>query len=171
MDIEGWDERYRTTAVDMEPTRLLVETASSLPPGKALDLACGAGRNSLWLAKHGWSVTAVDGSRMAIEILCRTAPPTIETCVANLEIGGYVIEPSAWDLILICRYLQRDLFEPAKHGVKPGGILLAIVNLAGPGARPTPTRAAAGELASFFQDWEILHYREEAVAEIVARKC
>ena len=170
MDLEGWDERYRTTAVDPEPTPLLVETASSLPPGKALDLACGAGRNSLWLAAHGWSVTAVDGSQAAIEILRRSAAPSIDARVANLELGEYTIEPEAWDLIVICRYLQRDLFEPARRGVKPGGILLAIVNLAGAGARPTPTRAAPGELVSFFQDWEILHYREEAVAEIVARK-
>lgn len=170
MDLDGWDERYRTTEIDTEATPLLVETASRLPPGKALDLACGAGRNALWLAAHGWSVTAVDGSRAAIEILRRNAPEGIETHVANLELGEYTIEPAAWDLIVICRYLQRDLFEPAKHGTRPGGILLAIVNLAEPGGEPTHTRAARGELGAFFQDWEILHSRESPVAEIVARK-
>jgi SAM-dependent methyltransferase len=170
MDLEGWNERYRTTDVDTAPAPLLVETAGRLPPGNALDLACGAGRNALWLAAQGWSVTAVDGSKVAIEALRRNAVPGIETRVADLELGEYEIEPGAWDLIVICRYLQRDLFEPAKRGVKPHGILLAIVNLAESGHQPTRTRAAPDELAAFFQDWEILHYRESSVAEIVARK-
>ena len=44
----------------MTPTHLLVETARMLTPGRALDLACGSGRNAIWLAEHGWQVTAVD---------------------------------------------------------------------------------------------------------------
>jgi 2-polyprenyl-3-methyl-5-hydroxy-6-metoxy-1,4-benzoquinol methylase len=78
MDTRGWDERYRSSqrpAEDLEaaPNPLLIETAQRLTPGKALDLACGTGRNALWLAEHGWSVTAVDGSPAAIEILRQRA--------------------------------------------------------------------------------------------------
>ena len=78
MDLAGWEERYRAdadsrTALESAPTPLLVEGASHLPPGRALDLACGAGRNALWLARRGWSVTAVDGSPAAIENLRRRA--------------------------------------------------------------------------------------------------
>src|SRR5258708_7745298 len=67
MEIHEWDKRYRLrehAASDLEspPTPLLIETAKILAPGRALDLACGAGRNALWLAEHGWDVIAVDGS-------------------------------------------------------------------------------------------------------------
>src|ERR1035437_1483741 len=70
MEISGWNERYRSGKRAIEdlgapPTRLLMETAKHLEPGRALDLACGTGRNALWLAEHGWSVTAVDGSPVA----------------------------------------------------------------------------------------------------------
>src|ERR1700681_4479954 len=127
MDIRGWDERYRSSqrpAEDLEaaPNPLLIETAQRLPAGKALDLACGTGRNALWLAEHGWSVTAVDGAPAAIEILRHRASERglhIDAGIANLEKGEYRIEPSTWDLIAICYYLQRDLFEPAKQGVAP----------------------------------------------------
>src|SRR5689334_2140321 len=75
MDIRGWDERYRQaeTDLEMEPAALLIEMAARLEPGKALDLACGTGRNALWLAERGWDVTAVDGSSVAVGILRRRA--------------------------------------------------------------------------------------------------
>ncbi len=187
MDIRGWDERYRSrerTAEDFDAlsTPLLVETAQQLQPGKALDLACGTGRNALWLAKHGWTVTAIDASSAAIETLRNDASALavhIDAKRADLEKGEYNIDPSAWDLIAICYYLQRDLFEPAKRGVVPGGLLLAIVHITEPGEQPTATRARAGELRTYFDGWEILHYYEgkpndiahrRSVAEIVARR-
>ena len=142
---------------------LVVSTVRELTPGRALDLACGFGRNALWLADQGWHVTAVDISTEAIAAL--RSDPRIEARVADLEQCEYSIAPESWDLILMCRYLQRDLFEPAKRGVVPGGIVLAIV-LLGEGR----FRANPGELRSHFGDWEILHYAEGSVAEIVARK-
>jgi tellurite methyltransferase len=187
MEIGGWDRRYRSgerAVEDLEaaPNPLLVETAKLLAPGRALDLACGAGRNALWLAEHGWSVTAVDGSPPAIEILRSRASErgiTIDASVADLEKGQYRIEPTAWNLIAICFYLQRDLFEPAKLGVVPGGILLSIVHITEPGEEPTAHRLRPGELQTFFQGWQILHYFEgkpkdpahrRSIAEIVAQR-
>jgi tellurite methyltransferase len=187
MDIRGWNERYRSeqrAEEDLEaaPTPLLIETAKRLQTGKALDLACGTGRNALCLAEHGWSVTAVDGSPVAIEILRQRASERgihVDARVADLEGGEYRIEPSTWDLIAICYYLQRDLFDPAKRGLTPRGVLLAIVHIAEPGEEPTYKRLKSGELESYFQGWEILHHYEgkpndtahqRSVAEIVARQ-
>jgi len=187
MEIGGWEERYRAerrSAGDTEatPTPLLVETARHLAPGKALDLACGTGRNALWLAEHGWCVTAVDGAPAAIEILRSRAAErgiTVDARIADLEKGEYQIERSAWDLIVICYYLQRDLFQPAKEGLVPSGILLAIVHITEPGEEPTEHRLRPGELMKYFQGWEILHRHEgqpndaahrRPVAEIVARR-
>jgi tellurite methyltransferase len=183
VDIRGWDQRYRAEArLTAAPTPLVVETASSLRPGKALDLACGTGRNALWLACQGWDVTAVDGSSSAIEILDKNAAAQglrIDARVADLEEGEYKIEPASWDFIAICYYLQRDLLEPAKRGVVPRGVLLVIVHIAEPGEKPTQFRLRPGELETHFNGWEILHSYEgkprdtahaRAVGEIVARR-
>jgi SAM-dependent methyltransferase len=194
MEIHDWNERYRLREhpaedLDAAPTPLLVETAASkLVPGKvpgkaplkALDLACGAGRNALWLAEHGWEVTAVDGAHEAIEILRTRATERglkINAVVADLEKGEFEIEPSCWDLVAMCYYLQRNLFEPAKRGVAPGGILISIVHMTEPGEEDGPHRLRPGQLEQYFAGWEILHRHEgkandsahrRAVAEIVA---
>ena len=186
MDLRGWDERYRLRQqpedLDAAPARLVIETAKPLPPGKALDLACGTGRNALWLADHGWNVTAVDGAPAAIQILQSRAVAAgvmVDAQVVDLEKGEYTIGRAAWDLIVMSYYLQRDLFEPAKHGVVPGGIVLAIVHITEPGEERTYKRLRPGELREYFDGWEILHFFEgkpadpahqRAVAEIVARR-
>lgn len=178
MDLKGWDERYRSQSEAGPPTPLVVEIASRLKPGRALDLACGSGRNALWLAGRGWQVTAVDGSGVAIETL-RGLNPQIDARVADLEKHEYAVEPESWDLILMCYYLQRDLFGPVKRGVIPGGLVIAIVHIPGPGEALTPFRLPPGELASYFADFTILHSFEGAprdpvhharVAEIAARR-
>jgi len=191
MDLRGWNERYQTLLGtqlrDECVTPLLAQAvnngaAGNLRPGRALDLACGAGSNALWLASRGWQVTAVDGSSVAIDILRQRADQrelTIDTRVADLEKHQYVIQPDSWDLIAMCYYLQRDLFEPAKRGVVPGGHVLAIVHIPDPGEGLTRFRLAPGELTRYFDDFEILHQYEGPshdpahrrwVAEIVARR-
>jgi tellurite methyltransferase len=162
----------------MVPTTLLVETAEALQPGRALDLACGTGRNAVWLAEHGWQVTAVDGSAPAIASL-QKSHPAIDARVADLEKPEFRIAEASWDLILVSLYLQRDLFEPIKRGLKPGGVALVIVLLMEPGHEQSLFRMQPGELAQYFDGWEILHSYEgkstdsehhRAVAEIVATK-
>jgi SAM-dependent methyltransferase len=162
-------ERSGSPSSKSEAVPLLVETAGKLKPGRALDLACGSGRNAIWLAEHGWGVTAVDRSPIAI--------PGVDTHVADLEKHEFPIGESAWDLIVVSLYLQRDLFESVKRGVKPGGVALVIVLLMEPGHERSLFRAQPGELAKYFEGWEISHYHEgkssdhhRAVAEIVATK-
>lgn len=195
MEVGEWDKRYRlrehaASDLDAAPTPLLVETAASLAPGnaprsaphRALDLACGAGRNALWLAEHGWEVTAVDGSHAAIEILRARAKErglNVHAVIADLEKDEFEIEPSRWDLVAMCYYLQRNLFEPAKRGVAPEGVLISIVHINEPGEEDGPHRLRPGQLEKYFAGWEILHRREgmandsahrRPVAEIVARR-
>lgn len=187
MDVDGWNERYRSRereAEDLEvaPTPLLVETGTKLPPGNALDLACGAGRNALWLARNGWTVTAVDGAPAAIAILrdrARIEGLAVDAHVADLKSGEFQIAPERFDLITVCYYLQRDLFATAKHGLKRGGVLLAIVHTTKGAEMPTESRLRPGELQQYFHGWEILHCYEgrpadpahqRLVAEIVARR-
>lgn len=187
MEFQDWNERYRLRErpkedLDTTPALLVVETATKPAPGRALDLACGAGRNAVWLAEQGWEVTAVDAAEEAIEILRSRAKERglkIDTVVANLEQDEFEIGPSRWDLIVMCYYLQRNLFQEAKRGVKPGGILISIVHITEPGEEAGPHRLLPGQLDQFFSDWEILHRYEgkpndsahdRAVAELVARR-
>ncbi len=198
MEIQDWEKRYRsreraTEDLQEAPTPLLVEAvecltrdsnlpASAKKPRRALDLACGAGRNALWLAEQGWSVTAVDGSAAAIAILRERMAErglNVEVRVADLERGEFPIERGAWDLVAILYYLQRNLFEAAKRGVAPGGVLIAIVHITEPGEESTPHRLQPGELDAYFSGWDILHRYEgkprdtahqRSVAEIVARR-
>ncbi len=191
MDIAGWDERYRTQARVAEDTEapatgLVVQTARRLAaatgPGKALDLACGTGRNALWLAAEGWQVQALDGSAAAIKILrerAREQELTLLAHVADLQSPTFSLPEEEWDLIAICYYLQRNLMGRAKNAVRPGGVLLVIVHITEGDEEPTESRLRPGELTQFFSGWEIIHQYEgkpadpahkRAVAEVVARR-
>lgn len=184
MDLAGWDEQYRKesdSATEREPipNPLLVAAARDLNPGRALDLACGTGRNALWLAQQHWTVAAVDGSATAVEILRDRAARrgvTINAQIADLEDAGFTIEPAHYDLIAMCYYFQRNLVEPCKRGLAPGGVIVATALLMEPGKEHSTFRLQAGELRGCFADWEILHDREgtdewqHKVAELVARR-
>lgn len=69
MDARDWDARYAASELVWPegPNRFVEEVVTPLPPGRAIDLACGEGRNGIWLAQRGWSVTGVDYSHMAID--------------------------------------------------------------------------------------------------------
>src|SRR4030095_3949205 len=145
---------------DDSPEQLVIPSTGDVPPGMALDLAWGNGRNTLWLADHGWDVTAVDSSSSAIASL-KARVPQVDARIADLEKREFAIERDAWDLVLIIRYLQRDLFAPAKLGLKSGGVLSASVLLEDSATPDARFRAKRGELRSYFEDWQILHYSEE----------
>jgi SAM-dependent methyltransferase len=182
-----WDERYRRGEhTDDEPHQLVVEFASKLEPGRALDLACGAGRHAIWLAGRGWRVTAVDNSRFAIEILQRRADErglSIDSRVADLERHEFIIEPEAYDLILNCHYLQRDLFPAIKAGPRVGGTVITVIAMVDDDPQIKPMNSAfllnPGELRAEFVGWELIREFEgkpagdehrRAMAEIIARR-
>jgi SAM-dependent methyltransferase len=184
LSLEEWNQRYRAGEQLFEtPSPLVEKFAGGLHSGTALDLACGPGRNALYLAERGWRVTAVDGSSLAIDLLrerARERMQYIETRVADLERGEYEILPDQFDLICDCYYLQRSLLPMIGRGLRPGGTAIMIVHLADRDQpQGTTTRAIPGELRSYFKDWTILHYYEgqpheschqRAVAELVAKK-
>src|SRR4051812_24240131 len=113
-----WEAYYSDDSnLASEPESLLVQVAEILPPGRALDLACGVGRNAIYLARLGWRVTAIDSSRTGIARLReRAAGLDIETRVADLERGEFPIEPHGYDLICDFYYLQRSLFLEIREG-------------------------------------------------------
>jgi tellurite methyltransferase len=165
-----WNERYAAgEASDRPPEPLIVSAIQGRTPGRALDLACGLGRNALYLAAHGWHVTAVDSSKVALDVLRERAAEglAVEPILADLEAGEFPIEPGSWDLIVDCNYLQRDLFPAIREGLRPGGLFVGRFPMTGinPAFQMHP-----GEGRAFFKGWKLLHYSEEDRTEIVAEK-
>ena len=148
------------------PSAALVRAVENIPPGEALDLACGAGRHAIYLAGKGWRVTAVDSSSAALARLSEQASGlNIAVQRLDLEKQEFDIRPGAYDLIVTWLYLQRDLFPHIRSGVRLGGLAAAAALMHGRFA------AQPGELVHAFEGWDILHYEENAdVSEIVAQK-
>jgi SAM-dependent methyltransferase len=157
-----WEQHYaQADHLQTEPSPLLVQVAEMLPPGRALDLACGAGRNALYLAGLGWDVVAVDSSHAATHIVrgrAAAAGLRIDVRVADLESHEFTIDSGAYDLICDFFYLQRSLFSKIREGVRPGGILAAEIHLRD--EQPHRFVLEPGELRREFETWKILYYSE-----------
>jgi len=179
----NWDQHFADPAhVDSAADPLLIQAADMLPPGRALDLACGPGRHALYLAGLGWQVTAVDSSAVAIGLLrAQASGLAIHARLADLERGQFAIAPNAYQLICDFLYLQRNLFPQIREGVHPGGIFAGAIHLFQEGCSETPRNPdfllRPGELRSLFDGWKVLFYseggelgRSRRIARIIARR-
>jgi 2-polyprenyl-3-methyl-5-hydroxy-6-metoxy-1,4-benzoquinol methylase len=131
---EDWDERYAQPGLvwSAEPNRFLVAEVAGLQPGRALDLACGEGRNSVWLAERGWKVTAVDFSEVAIgKARERAAREGQEVELVCADLVEYEPPAEAYDLVLLL-YLhvpaaeRRTILSHAAAALRPGGTFLLL---------------------------------------------
>lgn len=194
-----WDAKYRLAegGAATEPAGMLCELWPLVPAGQALDLACGSGRNSLFLAEHGRYVTAVDWSEPALGILeawaqekkipvhriqklagsARIKRAGIDLLHANLE--KIHLPEHSYDLIVCIRYLQRPLFPQISRALRPGGLLLyetftlAQLDFEG-GPRDPSHLLKPGELREAFPELSVLFYRElragQGIASLAAQK-
>ena len=165
-----------------KPAQFLVENIDLLPKGRALDVAMGAGRNAIYLAKMGFDVEGVDMSPEAVNNAlesARKAGITIRAQIADLD-GDYHIEKSAFDVIVCFNYLQRSLIPQIKDGLRKGGMVVYetfIVDQAQFGKPKNPDYLLRhNELLDMFCDFRCLRYREgiiegpKAIASIIAQK-
>lgn len=132
MEAGDWDRRYAEKEMlwSVEPNRFVAEGLAGLPPGRALDLACGEGRNALWLASRGWRVRAVDFSSVAVSRARELdREGAVEWEVADLL--SYAFPAAEEDLVLVS-YLHlpparmRPLLERAARALAPGGTLFFV---------------------------------------------
>lgn len=130
---EDWNRRYGHAELvwSAEPNVFVADQTGHLAPGRALDLACGEGRNAVWLARRGWDVVGADFSPAALATARRVAD---EAGVAVTWVEADVTTwtaPGEFDLVVLC-YLQlpRDRMAAALDRVvpalAPGGTLLVI---------------------------------------------
>lgn len=138
MKSADWDERYRITETvwGVAPNRWVAHELANLPPGRALDLACGEGRNALWLAGLGWEVTGVEFSGVALDkarVLESAQPHAARPVTWVLADATTYSAPAPVDLALLC-YLQlaaserRAAVRGAAAALAPGGTLLVVAH-------------------------------------------
>jgi SAM-dependent methyltransferase len=138
VDADAWDERYRATELvwGAEPNRFVREECEHLPPGRALDLGCGEGRNALFLARLGWQATGIDYSPVAIERAEKLTAEEPDEVRRRLtwQVGDVTtldVPPEAYDLVLVS-YIhlppsqQEALFSMAAAAVALGGRLVVV---------------------------------------------
>jgi tellurite methyltransferase len=185
LDRFRWDTKYLQISSEEErpPASFLEENIdflkASMPAGaRALDLAAGEGRNSLFLASQGFNVDALDFS---LEGLRRTQKKAvarnlkIQAAVVNLD--HFTVPENSYDLIINFFFLQRNLFDSMARGLKPGGLLMfetytTLHQHTNPERKMRPHfLLEPGELEQTFPKLEVLTYREEGeTARLLARK-
>jgi len=179
-DRDRWNAKFlHGEAQSTAPDPFLVETCSALPPGRALDLAGGAGRHALWLAHCDWQVTLADLSDEGLAIASHRAaeadlPLTIRRESAAETLAWSAQNPHRFDLITVFWCLLRDSFAGFPSALAPAG-LLVYKTYTSDHARYREghsLRSALnpGELSIAFPSLTTLLYRESnGVAELLAR--
>lgn len=127
-----WDERFASHPWPSEPDEALVELAGGLPPGRALDLGCGPGRNAIWLAERGWRVTGVDASAVGLgQARARASERGVEIECVQADLLDYEPTPAGADLVVLANVHllpseHRRLVDVATAALVPGGHLFVI---------------------------------------------
>jgi SAM-dependent methyltransferase len=131
VDANAWDERYAASELvwSVGPNQFVEAECADLPPGRALDLAAGEGRNAIWLARRGWDTTAVDFSQVAVD--------KGRTLAGPIEIEWVCADATTWtradayDLVVIA-YLQlpeaerREAVRRGFAALRAGGTFLLV---------------------------------------------
>lgn len=181
-DRERWNERYRAGDPPPPPSPFLLGLDALLPHrGRALDVAGGAGRHALWLARRGLAVTLADVSDVALAQAASTARAEglpLETVRVDLERDPLPAGP--FELVLCTYFLHRPLFAALPEALAPGGLLVFAhatrTNLTRH-PRPGPDHVLEdGELPGLVRGLEVIRAEEGWLesgrheARVVARK-
>lgn len=167
MDAAAWDAKYsaRELIYGEPPNQAVVDVATALPRGRALDVAAGQGRNALWLATRGWEVTAVDFSAVALtrgRDIASRAPRSVRNRLTwvHADVTTVLPEPH-YDLVLVLYLhlppeLRRKAIRNAVDALKPDGILMILGHHS-----DNLTRGVGGP-----QDSEILYTPEDLASDV-----
>lgn len=140
MDARTWDERYAASDLvwSATPNQFVAAELADLPPGRALDVACGEGRNALWLAELGWRVTAVDFSAVALDkgraLQARhQRGDQLRIDWVHADVLGHDLGRGEYDLAVVA-YLQlpegerRSALRGSFDALAPGGTFFVVAH-------------------------------------------
>jgi len=175
-----WDERYRCGSYGgrEHPTALLAEWEPRLPHGRVLDVACGAGRNSLFLAATGRQVDAIDISAVGLEqgrAAAERRGLDIRWIETDLEAGeSDVLPPERYALIVLVRYVNPQLLGRLFERLEYGGVLLCeqhvdsaedVIGPQNPAFRLRHNDLLRDAMRVAAADGRLLYYREGVVTD------
>ncbi len=132
MDSHAWDERYAASDLvwSRGPNQFIETECADLTPGRAVDLACGEGRNAIWLASLGWDVTAVDFSQVALD--------KGRTLAGDLSVDWVCADATEWtgadlDLAVVAYFqvpaaMRRTAVRNVVSSLRPGGTLVWVAH-------------------------------------------
>jgi tellurite methyltransferase len=181
----AWDERFRAgdhAETEPDPFLAQIEEYAELfsPRRRALDVACGAGRNAVWLAERGWEVTgcdiSVEGLRRARQLAKRHGVRLNLLCE---DLATARFPSNRFDLVICFFYLQQDLFPILKATLRPGGLICyktyTVDQLQFSGGPRHPLHLLKPqELLGKFRDFRVLIYQEivrgRGTAQLIAQK-
>ena len=161
-----WDRKYQETTSllkDREPSENLKKIVEKIKGRKALDVASGAGRNSIYLAINGFDVEALDISQIALDVLNNKGFKNISCKLVDLD--EYEIPKSSYDLIVMTNFLDRNLIPKLSAALKINGVLFIETYMEDelnekPSSNPD-FLLKKDELKTFFDDdFELLAYHE-----------
>ena len=166
MDAVDWDARYAGSELvwGTDPNRFVAAEMDGLPPGRALDVACGEGRNAIWLATRGWHATGVDFSAAAIARARQLAESAGVAARTAFLVGDVVAGPlpaGPFDAVVVA-YLQlpaeqrRQAVRHAAGALAPDGVLLVVAH--------DMTNLAEGVGGP--QDARVLYAAQDVVADL-----
>nr|WP_320051199.1 methyltransferase domain-containing protein [uncultured Desulfuromonas sp.] len=176
-----WDQRWKERQKrPLQADNWLLKVLPLLPEtGTALDIACGRGRNAVYLQQHGWQVTAVDSSVEALQQIQSACP---EVTMLHHDLDQPLELNLNYDLVLQFFFLNRRQLPHFMQQVRPGGVMIIRTfsdagNFGSKGGNPDH-RLQPGELLEIFSGWEILCHEEGiepshkggSLAGIVARR-
>ena len=181
----AWDERFRSgdhAGIEPDPFLLELEEYWTLLPasGRALDVACGVGRNAIWIAQKGFTVAACDISLEALrraKALAADRGVQLDLFCQDLETASF--RPNRFDLIVCFFHLQREIFPILKSALRPNGLIVYktyTVDQQRFQGRPRHSMhmLQPQELLEVFRDFRVLFYREvmekRGVAQMIAQK-
>ena len=166
-DRQRWDAKYAAGkyAERKHPSALLDAWIDRLPRGRALDVACGLGRNAIHLAAHGYAVDAMDISGVALAgARERAGAAGVEVNWIETDLERPDIACGAYDVIVVARFLERPLIPRLIDALRPGGHVVYDHHCITPADVGGPTshrfRARPNELLDRFRTLRVLFYEE-----------
>jgi 2-polyprenyl-3-methyl-5-hydroxy-6-metoxy-1,4-benzoquinol methylase len=168
-DRSRWDRQHAESSGPEEASSLLREIFAGehwqIPTGRALDIACGKGRNALFLAARGFDVTALDVSAVALSEARRRADErNLKVTWLAIDLEQNPLPGFGYGLVVNVNYLQRLLLPQIKAAVRPGGFVVFdtyLIDQLKIGHPKNPAYLLAhNELLNAFRDFRVLFYRE-----------
>lgn len=160
-DRERWNIKHQTMPMPTNPSKIIEKYISYANTGKALDIACGTGRNTTFLVQHGFYVDAVDVSDYALSQI----PPSSSIHTIHSDLATFEFESHKYDLICNINFLDRRLFPKIQESLAPKGVLIFETFIIAHGEAYSQPRnidyvLRKNELLHAFIGLDIIYYEE-----------